>query len=125
MKRQLLCAALCLFAAAVGFAQDPPERERQVFRALDFDGDGRVSPDEARWGHELIRSLAGEPAGAGGTARQRIPEVFRRLDRDRDGRLRSAELFGEEAPRGGGWMAMDRDGDGFISPSEFAAIRAN
>ena len=124
MKQQLLCAALSLFAA-VALAQDPPERERQVFRALDFDGDGRISPGEARWGHELIRSLAGDSAGAGGTARQAIPEVFRRLDRDRDGRLRSAELFSEGAPRGGGWMGMDRDGDGFISPSEFAAIRAN
>ena len=124
MKRQLLCTALCLLAAGA-FAQDPPERERQVFRALDLDGDGGISRDEARWGHELIRSFAGDSAGAGGTARQRIPEVFRRLDRDRDGRLGSAALFSEVAPRGGGWMAIDRDGDGFISPSEFAAIRAN
>jgi hypothetical protein len=123
MKPNLLCAALCLFAAGAA-AQDLPERERQILRALDFDGDAAVSRDEARWGQELIRSLAGESAGAGGTAARRtIPGMFRRLDRNQDGRLSGQELFSEEAPRGGGWMALDRDGDGFIAPAEFAAMR--
>ena len=128
MKRILLCAALCLFATAAA-AQDLIERERQVFRALDMDGDARISRDEARWGRELIETLAGDGAGAGGSASPRAqaapPEVFRRLDRDSDGQLSASELWSTRVALGGGWIALDRDGNGLIAPSEFTAIRGN
>jgi hypothetical protein len=115
MKRELLCAALC--SATLAGAQDMSERERQVFRALDLDGDARISRDEARWGRQVIESLAADSAGAGGSARPKAsttpPELYRRLD----------ELWSAPVSSGGGWMAMDRDGDGLIAPSEFTTIR--
>ena len=125
MKRELLCAALCA-VATLAAAQDLSERERQIFRALDLDGDARISREEARWGRELIESLAGDSAGAGGSASPRAnaapPELYRRLDRNQDGRLSVSELWSAPVSSGGGWMAMDRDGDGLIAPSEFTTM---
>src|SRR5687767_11471022 len=93
MKPAALFTALCLSATAAA-AQDQIERERQIFRALDVDGDARISREEARWGRELIEGLAQDSAGAGGTASPRAapaPDLFRRLDRDRDGQLSDSE----------------------------------
>jgi hypothetical protein len=56
-------------------------------------------------------------AGAGATA-PASSAAFRRLDANRDGFLSEAELRTEEASRLN-WLAMDRDGDGRISASEF------
>ena len=127
MKPAVLFSALCLFATAAA-AQDQSERERQIFRALDLDGDASISREEARWGREVIESLAGDSAGAGGTASPRArqtPELFRRLDRDRDGQLSDSELWSAQASSRGGWIALDRDGNGRIAPSEFGSIRGN
>jgi hypothetical protein len=46
-------------------------------------------------------------------------QLFARLDRNRDGYLSAAEL----EDRQGDWIALDRDGDGRISRSEFQALR--
>lgn len=125
MKPAMLFTAFCLSATAAA-AQDQSERERQMFRALDLDGDARISREEARWGREVIQNLAGESAGAGGTASPRAaqaPELFSRLDRDRDGELNDSELWSAQTSSRGGWIALDRDGNGRIAPSEFGSIR--
>jgi EF hand len=127
MKPAVLFTALCLSATAAA-AQDQIERERQIFRALDMDGDARISREEARWGREVIEGLAQDSAGAGGTASPRAApalDLFRRLDRDRDGQLSDSELWSAQASRGGGWIALDRDGNGRIAPSEFGSVRGN
>jgi Ca2+-binding EF-hand superfamily protein len=125
VKLKLLCAALWSFVSVAG-AQDMSERERQIFRALDLDGDAAISREEARWGRELIQSLAQEPAGAGATAGAgAMTEAFRGLDRNRDGQLSESELWSTPVPGRGGWMTLDRDGNGLIAPSEFTSLRGN
>jgi len=47
--------------------------------------------------------------------------LFRELDRNGDGYLTKDELWSDRG-RQGNWAAVDRDGDGRISPSEFTAI---
>jgi hypothetical protein len=62
-------------------------------------------------------AAAGATAASGGTS----ASLFSQLDRNRDGYLDKSELSSEAAQRGN-WVAMDRDGDGRISRSEFRAI---
>ena len=47
--------------------------------------------------------------------------LCRQLDRNGDGYLTRDELTGESA-RQQNWIAVDRDGDGRISPSEFGVV---
>lgn len=47
--------------------------------------------------------------------------LFERLDKNRDGYLTGTEMTSMEA-LAANWIAVDRDGDGRISPAEFTAV---
>jgi hypothetical protein len=126
MTRALLCAALSCFSA-ITYAQDQAERERQMYRAIDLDGDARISREEAQWARDALNGFLAEraDAGAGATARAgaRPSAAFRRADRNNDGHLTEDELWSAPVSRGGGWVARDEDGDGRVSPAEFSAYQ--
>jgi len=65
-------------------------------------------------------AAAGGSAAADANAAASM-RLFRELDRNGDGYLTRDELWSERG-RQGNWAAVDRDGDGRISPSEFTAI---
>jgi hypothetical protein len=66
-------------------------------------------------------------AAAGGTVQERrdpaeAQRLFRELDRNRDGYLSDGELWARQG-RDANWAAVDRNGDGRITPEEFTVLR--
>ncbi|WP_372012967.1 EF-hand domain-containing protein [Pseudoxanthomonas sp. 10H] len=78
-----------------------------AFAVLDANGDRRLSADE-------LDAVLGRVAADGPTAAERIVVA----DLDRDGQLDENELRGAAEMR---FTSMDRNGDGNVDPTEFAA----
>jgi Ca2+-binding EF-hand superfamily protein len=95
-----LLVAIVLFLAAPAFAQDKPAAK---------------SDDSASGGATAPRPSFRRDASAS-------QALFDRLDKNRDGYLTGSELTSQEALTTN-WLAVDRDGDGRISRSEFTAIQ--
>ena len=51
--------------------------------------------------------------------------MFTEKDRDHDGHLSFKEFVGQETPMEKAFKAMDRDGDGYITKSEFKKVCKN
>ncbi len=76
------------------------------FRALDRDGDNRLSRDE------FVRRGGG---GGGGAAATALPDEFAYLDLNSDGNLSRAEWYGSAVP----FDRVDSNNDGRITRDEF------
>ena len=76
-----------------------------------------LCPGGLPWGAEPEAAAGG--AGSGASAPS--TSLCDRLDRNKDGHLSREELDAAEA-RNRNWIAIDRDGDGRISRSEFSLI---
>ena len=57
--------------------------------------------------------------------RKEVMDVFREKDRDFDGRMSYEEFVGHETRFELAFMALDTNGDGFVSRSEFKKICPN
>ena len=87
---------------------------------------GALANEAAMLKMKTLTRAPAESASGGASARLPRPQdqvVFREMDQDNDGYLSEAELWRADPRPGTGWMAMDRDNDRRIAPSEFAAIR--
>jgi hypothetical protein len=91
--------AVALFAFTSAFAQEKPAAPKE---------------DSASGGATAPRPSYRRDASAS-------QALFDRLDKNRDGYLTGTELTSPEALTAN-WLAVDRDGDGRISRSEFTAI---
>ena len=103
---KILISVLALACATQALAQSEPRREPQQQPA--------AAP-----------AATPRSAAAGGTAvvvdEAATRRLFRQLDRNGDGYLTTDEMTGERAGQEN-WLAVDRDRDGRISPSEFRAF---
>jgi len=92
-------ALIALLAATSVFAQQKPAAPRQESAS------GGASAPRPSFRQDATASQA----------------LFERLDKNKDGYLTGAELTSQEA-LSTNWIAVDRDGDGRISRSEFTAV---
>jgi Ca2+-binding EF-hand superfamily protein len=79
------------------------------FRALDGDGDNRLSRDE------FVSRRRGGGGGGGGGPVVALPDEFAYLDLNADGNLSRAEWYGRDVP----FDRVDRNNDGRITSDEF------
>ena len=101
MKSTILGLAM-LFAASA-FAQEIHKRDIDP-RGSDNASGGATAPRP-----DFKRDAAASKA------------LFERLDKNRDGYLTGTEMTSMEA-LAANWIAVDRDGDGRIGPTEFTAV---
>ncbi|AQQ09834.1 Carboxylesterase [Sedimentisphaera cyanobacteriorum] len=103
-----------------------PVAERLAGADADANGDGTITPDEARsWRREERRQNRPAPAAMNGALPETESEVtrqerlFQRLDADNDGKFTQAEAGGPD------WFdRLDRNGDGVIEQNELPGNNA-
>jgi len=96
-----LLLALTLLTLSPAFAQEKPA----AAPAMEESASGGATAPRPSFRRDAVSSQA----------------LFDRLDKNRDGFLTGTELTSQEA-LSTNWLAVDRDGDGRISRSEFTAV---
>jgi hypothetical protein len=102
-------AAAAILAPASALADEPG----YDCRALDLNGNRLIERSEFNKVANPDRSAA-----SGASAEAAAP-AFRRADRNDSGYLSEHELWRLPVKNGGGWIAVDKNRDGRIAPSEF------
>merc|ERR1712013_9969 len=89
---------------------------RKYFNKADKNGDGKLTKEE--W-HKVLNN-SGVP-----TTIEEVDEFFKDLDRDYDERLSFGEFLGEESHIEKIFKNMDKNGDGFVTKTEFKNVCQN
>jgi Ca2+-binding EF-hand superfamily protein len=110
---------------------------QQRFVAADANGDGQLSLDEARLGmpmlHDHFQFVDADRNGFVTVAemqqlgdrelmRQRVLDRVRAADTDKNGKLDLAEVQAAFPGLASRFTLMDRDGDGYLAPDDFAGM---
>lgn len=113
------------FRAAEMFANFPPERVEALFRRLDTDGDGKITPKDRPELPPMMR----QPPGPRGDRQGIHRRIFNQLDQDGSGMIdfeqfRKARGIStmEEDEQKKRFLRLDVDRDGKLSIDEFSRI---
>ena len=102
--RPTLFGVMVALLATGAFAQQIQKRDIDP-RGADENASGGVTAPRPAFSRDASASQA----------------LFQRLDKNRDGYLTGTEMTSTEA-LAANWIAVDRDGDGRVSPAEFTAV---
>jgi Ca2+-binding EF-hand superfamily protein len=128
----LLGAAVALPSVSNAAPSDAPAAGHQKLKALDKDGDGKISRAEAAAAPRLAKRFDAIDANKDGfvtademkAARAKAAAVmFKRIDTDNDGRISKAEADAKAPRLAKNFAAIDANKDGFVSKDELAAAR--
>jgi len=102
-------------------AKKAREKKRMVeledaFKEVDTKKEGLLSQDD--WVHVLSKCGHDNP-------RTTVSDVFRERDLDHDGKMSFEEFCGQKSRYELAFDAIDKNGDGFVSKSEFRRICPN
>ena len=132
MVATLLSAATALPLVANAASSDKPAVGYQKLKALDKDGDGKISRAEAAAAPRLAKRFDAIDANKDSfitademkAARAKASAVmFKRIDTDNDGRVSKAEADAKAPRLAKHFATVDTTKDGFVSKEELAAAR--
>jgi len=89
---------------------------KSAFDQADKDGDGKLDMNE--W-FDVLKEIGAE------VSRDEVETLFNERDRDRDGSLSFQEFMGQETQMEKAFRMMDKDGDGYVTKTEFKKVCKN
>ena len=137
MKPVSILAALGLASAAFLAQADAPatppgapHHHRHGLKALDTNGDGMISRDEAQASARLAKNFDAIDANHDGQLsrdelhaymKQKRAEHWKKIDTDGDGRISRAEAQANAPRLAQHFDQLDANGDGYLTPEELRA----
>ncbi|MCA2997780.1 MAG: EF-hand domain-containing protein [Rhodocyclaceae bacterium] len=128
----LLSVAVALPSVSNAASTDDPVGRSQKLKALDKDGDGKISRAEAAAVPRLAKRFDTIDINKDGfittdemkVARAKaVAVMFKRLDADNDGRISKAEADAKAPQLANRFTMVDANNDGYISQDELAVAR--